>query len=66
MNAICEVYEATEIQRMLNVSKTSVYKFLADVYEKQSPFRVIKIGTLYRVPKQDFDVWLYGGGDSDE
>lgn len=61
MDSRCEVYEATEIQKILKVSKTSVYKFLSDVYAKQSPFRVIKIGTLYRVPKHEFDKWLYGG-----
>lgn len=62
MQPKCEVYEATDIQQMLKISKTSVYKFLADTYEKQGPFRVIKIGTLYRVPKAEFDQWLYGDG----
>lgn len=64
MELKCEVYEAADIQKMLKISKTSVYKFLADTYEKKGPFRVIKIGTLYRVPKNEFDEWLYGGGSA--
>ncbi|MEY8515532.1 cysteine-rich KTR domain-containing protein [Lachnospiraceae bacterium 29-84] len=31
-----------------------------EAYERQKPFRVIKIGKLYRVPKEGFDQWLNG------
>ena len=34
------------------------YVFLEKVYEDQAPFKVIKIGKLYRVPKKSFDEWL--------
>lgn len=65
MEAKCGVYEAADIQKILKISKTSVYNFLADAYKNKSPFRVIKIGTLYRVPKAEFDQWLYGNGGQD-
>ena len=35
--------------------------FLEDVYkQKNPPFRVLKIGKLFRVPKKGFDEWLNG------
>lgn len=37
------------------------YTFLEDVYkQKNPPFRVLKIGKLFRVPKKGFDEWLNG------
>lgn len=33
-----------------------------DVYnQKNPPFKVLKIGKLFRVPKRGFDEWLNGG-----
>lgn len=62
MKLQCDVYEASDIQHKLSISKTSAYKLLKEAYEQNGPFRVIKIGTLYRVPKKEFDLWLYGEG----
>ena len=39
-------------------SKATVYEFLNKAYETQSPFRVIKIKSVIRVPKEGFDEWL--------
>lgn len=53
-----QVYEAEDIQTILKIGKNKVYDFLDDVYSNTHFFRVIKIGKLYRVPKNSFDQWL--------
>lgn len=53
-----KVYSISEIQKLLGLGRTKSYKFLDEVYKKQEPFRVIKIGKLYRIPKDSFDQWL--------
>ena len=56
-----QVYLAGDIQRMLGIGKSKAYTFLEDVYkQKNPPFRVLKIGKLFRVPKKGFDEWLNG------
>jgi predicted DNA-binding transcriptional regulator AlpA len=55
-----KVYEAEDIQKLLGIGRSTTYGFLEEVYQKQEPFRVIKIGKLFRVPKQSFDNWLDG------
>lgn len=52
------VYDASDIQRLLGIGRSMTYVFLEKVYEDQAPFKVIKIGKLYRVPKKSFDEWL--------
>ena len=57
-----QVYLAADIQRMLGIGKSKAYTFLEDVYnQKNPPFKVLKIGKLFRVPKRGFDEWLNGG-----
>lgn len=57
-----QVYLAADIQRMLGIGKSKAYTFLEDVYNhKNPPFKVLKIGKLFRVPKRGFDEWLNGG-----
>lgn len=57
-----QVYLAADIQRMLGIGKSKAYPFLEDVYkQKNPPFKVLKIGKLFRVPKRGFDEWLNGG-----
>ena len=51
------VYLPSEIQKMLGISKTSTYKFLEEVFQQNHPFVVLKIGKLYRIPKDSFDLW---------
>lgn len=54
-----QVYYPAEIKTILGISKSRVYTFLAEVYkQKDPPFKVIKIGKLFRVPKRSFDEWL--------
>ena len=53
-----QVYLAEDISRKLNLGRSTAYDFLGQVYQKQEPFRVVKIGKLYRVPKKSFDDWL--------
>ena len=54
------VYTPEEIKSILSMSRAKTYSYLAEVAEKQKPFRVIKIGRLVRIPKIDFDKWLAG------
>ena len=57
-----QVYLAADIQRMLGIGKSNAYTYLEDVYnQKNPPFKVLKIGKLFRVPKRGFDEWLNGG-----
>ena len=56
-----QVYLAADIQRMLGIGKSKSYTFLEEIYkQKDPPFRVLKIGKLFRVPKRGFDEWLNG------
>ena len=55
-----KVYDADDIQKLLGIGRSKAYAFLDEAYERQKPFRVIKIGKLYRVPKEGFDKWLNG------
>ena len=55
-----EVYNAEEIQEILGIGRSKTYTFLDEAYRNQKPFRVLKIGKLFRVPKQSFDDWLDG------
>lgn len=58
------VYLATDIQRALGLGRSTTYEYLRMVYKTQQPFRVIKIGKVFRIPKKSFDRWLYA--DSEE
>ncbi len=60
-NVEAAVYTAAEVQEFLQLGKTKTYDFLETAYEKQAPFRVLKIGRIFRIPKVDFDRWLAGG-----
>jgi len=56
-----QVYLAGDIQRILGIGKSKSYTFLEEIYkQKNPPFRVLKIGKLFRVPKNSFDQWLNG------
>lgn len=53
-----KVYLASDIQKALSLGRSKTYEFLEEVYKKQEPFRVIKVGKLVRVPQKSFDDWL--------
>lgn len=55
-----KVYDAEEIQQLLGLGRSKTYLFLDEVYRHREPFRVLKIGRMYRVPKDSFDKWLDG------
>lgn len=52
------VYLASDIQKALSLGRSKTYQFLEEVYQRQEPFRVIKVGKLFRVPRESFDQWL--------
>lgn len=53
-----KVYSISEIQKLLGISRTKAYDYIKEVYENGTPFRVIKVGSNYRIPKSSFDKWL--------
>ena len=55
-----KVYNAEEVQKILGIGRSKTYTFLDEAYRNQKPFRVLKVGKLFRVPKQSFDDWLDG------
>lgn len=55
-----KVYDVNDIKVILGVGRNSAYSFLEEVYKNQKPFKVYKVGRLYRVPKISFDAWLKG------
>lgn len=65
VNTESAVYQAQYIQEILCISRSATYNYLNEVYKSKSPFRVIKIGSTFRVPKKEFDEWLYGKDDAD-
>lgn len=55
-----QVSTITEVQEMLQISRTAVYQFIGAVYQKQEPFIIFKIGKSYRISKKSFDQWVNG------
>ena len=55
-----KVYDAEDVQKLLGLGRTKTYEFLDEVYQKQEPFRVIRIGKVYRIPCKPFEQWLMG------
>lgn len=55
-----KVYGAEDLQKILGIGRSKIYVFLNEVYKNKEPFRVIKIGKNYRIPKESFDRWLNG------
>ena len=58
------VYDLADIQKLLKIGRTASYDFIAKVYKEGRPFPVLKIGSMYRIPKERFDMWLSGKGDN--
>lgn len=53
-----KVYDVKDIQNILGISRNGAYDFVKRAYTTGKPFRVIKIGGNYRIPKISFDAWL--------
>lgn len=58
---IKKVYDVADIQKILGLGRSKTYDFLEQVYINKMPFNVIKIGKLYKVPKDKFDKWVNEG-----
>ena len=54
------VYDIADIQKILGISRSKAYLWLEQVYKEKIPFRVVKIGKLYKIPKDSFDKWIAG------
>ena len=59
-NVSCVVYDINDIQKILGIKRTAAYSFIKKAYDEQKPFRVLKIGSVYRIPCTEFDHWLKG------
>uniref|UniRef100_UPI004026B573 helix-turn-helix domain-containing protein n=1 Tax=Candidatus Fimivicinus sp. TaxID=3056640 RepID=UPI004026B573 len=55
-----QVYSIEDIQQMLGIGRSKIYSFIEEVNKKQEPFKVIRIGRIYRIPKGPFDKWING------
>ncbi|MCD8326538.1 MAG: helix-turn-helix domain-containing protein [Lachnospiraceae bacterium] len=55
-----QLYDVEDVQRILQVGRTTAYQFVREAYKNQKPFKVIKIGRVYRIPRQKFDEWVSG------
>lgn len=45
-----KVYDASDIQKILGMGRNRVYELLEKTYKNQTPFRVLKFGTVYKIP----------------
>ena len=48
-------YDIEDIQEILGIGRNAAYSFVQKAYKEKTPFRVIKIGKLYRITKVSFD-----------
>jgi excisionase family DNA binding protein len=48
-------YTVQDICTILAISKPTAYKWIIN-----TPFKVVKVGRKYRIPKDEFDKWFYG------
>ena len=55
-----KLYEVDDVREILGVSRTNAYEFIKKAYREQFPFKVIKVGKLYRIPVKSFDKWVDG------
>lgn len=55
-----KVYSVQDIQDILGIGRTTAYEFIRNTYENRKPFKVIKIGDTYKIPKDSFDKWIEG------
>ncbi|MBT9840059.1 helix-turn-helix domain-containing protein [Blautia sp. MCC283] len=55
-----KLYDMDDLQELLGIGRTRAYELVKEAYKTQSPFKVIKLGKLYRIPKKPFDDWMEG------
>ena len=55
-----KVYTVQDIQTILKIGRSAAYEYVAKVYENKAPFRVLRIGKSYRIPRESFDSYIRG------
>lgn len=58
LNDFLDTYTAEELMKILKIKKTAVYDLIKDSYNNNKNFKVLKIGKLYRIPKESFNNWF--------
>lgn len=58
-----EILTIEEVQTLLNIGKNTAYDLVKKAYKEKMPFPVIKIGRVYRVPREKFMIWLRNGSE---
>lgn len=58
LNNITSFYSVEDIGKILKISRSMSYKYIKEVYKDQKPFKVIKVGKMYRVNQKSFDNWI--------
>ncbi len=58
MNSNLLFYDVVDIQKMLGLGRSTAYSWIQAIFKTQKPFKVLKIGKLYKIPKKSFDNWL--------
>ena len=53
-----KVYTVNDVMDLLGIGRSAAYEYIKKVEEQKEPFRVIKVGKSYRIPKESFDKWL--------
>lgn len=53
-----KIYTIDEVSKLLSLGKSKTYEFIQKVYEEKKPFKVIKIGRVYKIFKDSFDCWI--------
>ena len=53
-----DTYTAEEIMAILKIGETTAYALIRDAYKNNKYFKVLKVGKLYRIPKQSFYNWF--------
>lgn len=51
-------YNVKDIQNILGIGRSRAYEYLKEVQKTGEPFKVIKIGTIYKIPIQSFNNWI--------
>ena len=51
-------YNVKDIQKILGIGRSRAYEYLREVYKSGTPFKVIKIGTIYKIPILSFNNWM--------
>lgn len=51
-------YDVVDIQKMLGLGRSTTYSWIQAIFKVQEPFKVLKVGKLYKIPKKSFDEWI--------